>query len=77
MRLIERAMLAPSVVVHNFNVNGTHVRPDEADAPLVIDTNTVLTLSIAFQRFKAIARRRLQEIEGLSCLQLGKLALCD
>jgi hypothetical protein len=69
-------MLPPSVVVHDFDVNRTDAGPDKADAPLVIDADAVLTLPIAFQRFKAVARRSLQEIQRLSCFQLGKFALC-
>jgi hypothetical protein len=46
-------MSIPSVVVHDFDVNKTDGRPYEADAPLVVDTNTVLTLSITFQGLEA------------------------
>jgi hypothetical protein len=31
------------MVVHDFNVNGIAVHPDEANAPLVIDPNAVLS----------------------------------
>jgi hypothetical protein len=70
-------MLIPSVVVYNFDVNGTNARPYEADAPLVVDANTVLTLSITVQSLKAIARRSLQKIHGLGCLQLSELSLSN
>ena len=55
MRLIERAMSIPSVLVHDFDVDRTDVRPCEADAPLVVDTNTVVTFPIAFPGLKAVA----------------------
>jgi len=70
-------MLIPSVVVYNFDVNGTNARPYEANAPLVVDNHTVLTLSITGQSLKAIARKSLQKIQRLGCLQLSKLSLCN
>jgi hypothetical protein len=33
------------------------VTPDEADSPLVIDPNTMLTSSISLKRLKSVARR--------------------
>jgi hypothetical protein len=33
------------------------VKPDEADAPLVIDTNAIRPRAIAFQQFKLVSGR--------------------
>jgi len=38
------------MIVRNFNIIRVAVSPDEADAPLVIDTNTMLSLPISFER---------------------------
>ena len=46
-----------SVVVHYFYIFSTRVGPAKTDAPLIIDTNAVLPLSVANQGFKAVARR--------------------
>ncbi|WP_445083048.1 hypothetical protein [Candidatus Nitrotoga sp. BS] len=73
MRLIGRVIVIPSVVVHDLNVGRANISPHEADAPLNIDSNAVLTLSIIFQRFQVIARRRLQKRQCLRRVQLGEL----
>lgn len=48
------------MVVDNFNVFRTFVRPAEADAELVVDPNTVLASSISAKRFKAVSGRTSQ-----------------
>jgi hypothetical protein len=45
------------VIVHDFNVIGSVGSPDEADTPLVVDANAVLTGAFPFQSFKFIAGR--------------------
>jgi len=75
MRLTGRAILNPSVVVHDLNVCRANVSPYEADAPLIIDSYAVLTLSIVFQRFQMIARSCLQEGQCLRRVELRELAL--
>ena len=69
--------MIPSVVVHDLNVRRPDFSPHEADAPLVIDADTVLTLPIIFQRLKVIAWRRLQEGQCLCGVKLRELALGD
>src|SRR5439155_12128267 len=44
-----------SVIVDNLDIVRVSVLPPKADAPLVVDANTVLTLSITAQRFEPIA----------------------
>jgi hypothetical protein len=44
------------VVVHDLNVCRANVSPYEADAPLIIDSYAVLTLSIVLQRFQVVVR---------------------
>ena len=73
MRLFKRAMLIPLVVVHDLDIDGADARPDETDSPLVIDTNTVLTLSIPSQGLEAIAWWHFQIIQTGCNLELPQL----
>jgi hypothetical protein len=66
-------VFTPSVVVDNFHVFGPCVRPAKAYTPLIINTDTVLPLSVACERLKAIAWRRLQELQRCGCLKLSEL----
>jgi len=54
-------MLIPSVVVHDLKVCGPNFSQCEADAPLVIDADAVLTLPVVSQRLQVIARCCLQK----------------
>jgi hypothetical protein len=54
--------------------------PSETDAPLVVDANAPLTLTIAVKLFQAVGRRYAQEVECVRCiqsLQLGVGAAMD
>ena len=62
-------------MVYDLNIRRSCFRPNEADSPLIVDSNAVLTLSIAFQRFKLIAWRRAKEVKSLSGMYLCQLAL--
>jgi len=61
------------VVVNYLRLLWSGVRPYEADAPLVIDPDAVLTDAIAFQSFEPISGRNPQVIERSSGSQLAKL----
>jgi len=45
-----------SVIVDNLDIVRVSVLPSKADAPLVVDANAVLTLSVAAQGFEPVAR---------------------
>lgn len=45
------------MIVNDLDIERVSVFPLEADAPLLIDPDTVLALAIAFQRFQLIRRR--------------------
>jgi len=45
------------VVVHNFHVQGVTATPDKTDAPLIVDTDAVLSMAIPTQGFQMIPRR--------------------
>ena len=42
------------MVVHNFNIHGIAVHPDEAYSPLIVDPDTVLSFSVSPQRFQSV-----------------------
>lgn len=48
------------MIIHNFNVFGPCASPTEAEAELIIDANTILPRTIAFQRFQPIPWRHTQ-----------------
>jgi len=60
------------MVIHDFYVVGVALAPCEADAPLVVDPNAVLTLAVAFQRLELVSgegrkrpeiRRRVEHVQ--------------
>jgi hypothetical protein len=69
-----RAIFSSLVVVHNFDLVGIRFLPDKANPELVINTDTVLTLTIAFQGMQAVPRQRLQILQALGRIQHQELA---
>lgn len=47
------------MVISDFDFVGVTADPTEAQTPLVIDTNAVLTGTLAFERFEPVAGRDL------------------
>ena len=45
------------MIVDDFNFHGAALSPSKANAPLVVDANAVLALSVASQRFETMRRR--------------------
>ena len=45
------------MIVHDFDVLRVAVLPTETNSPLIIHSNAVLALAIAFQRFEAVSGR--------------------
>jgi len=66
----------PSVIVDNLDVGGSAVGPDEAQAPLSIDADAVLSLPIILQRFEAVSGWDLQIFKDNGPVKLGELAQC-
>jgi hypothetical protein len=62
------------VVVHNLHGIGISSGPLEADAPLIIDSNAVLTPSIALQFLEPIRRRDPQLFKRDRCVQDDQLS---
>ena len=42
------------MIAHNLYIMGMSIAPHEADAPPVVDANTVLTDAVALQRFEPV-----------------------
>jgi hypothetical protein len=65
------------VVINEFDIFCARINPTKAEAPLIIDPNTVLAISFSLQRFEAIARRHAQVIQSRSDLKLPELSPCN
>jgi len=68
-------MLITLVIVVNLDLIGISVVPDEADAPLVIDSDAVLTRPVAAQLLQSTAGRSRQVTQFLCTVELTQLAL--
>jgi hypothetical protein len=64
------------MVINNFNGECIVVFPDEADTPLVINTDAVLPGPVAFQGFQAISGRHSHIIQSFSAVELHQFAKC-
>jgi hypothetical protein len=65
------------MTVDNFHVVSVPFTPSEADTPLVIDPNAVLSPSAAMKRFQPLAWRRHQVSQLRCAVQLPKLPARD
>ena len=68
-------MIGASVIVDDFDRFRPVGRPDEANAKLPVDTNTVLPPAVTFQRLQLVTRRNTQPREGDGRIELIELAL--
>ncbi len=64
------------MVINDFHIFCTYIRPTKADTPLIVDTNAVLTGTITLECFKVIAGWHPQIIKSTSDLELSKLTPC-
>jgi hypothetical protein len=62
------------MVIDNFDLVRIRVLPDETDAPLVINADTVLSGSFAFQAFEPISRRHPQILKTFRAVKTEQLA---
>ena len=65
------------MVINDFHIFRTCIRPTKADTPLIIDTDAVLTGTIILERFKMIAGRHPQILKSAGDLKLSKLTPCN
>jgi hypothetical protein len=57
------------MIVHNFYVVSVPFSPSKTDAPLGIDTDTVLSFAVSFQWMKSVAARHAQIHQAFGCVQ--------
>jgi hypothetical protein len=57
------------MIVHNFHFIGAAFLPDEADAELIINPDTVLSFPIPFEDFQSVSRRASQVIQVFGGVQ--------
>jgi len=50
------------MIVHELDVVGVSVAPDETDPPLVVDPDRMLSAPVASKRFQAVAGRDAQVV---------------
>jgi hypothetical protein len=67
-------MFAPSVVIGDLNVESISFTPHEADSPLVVDPDAVLSLAISLQLFQPISRWDSQVLERDRAVQQQQLS---
>jgi len=63
-----------SMIIHNFNVMRVLALPAEANAPLVVDADAVLSGAVALQGFQVIAGRQPQVAQLARTVKLRELA---
>jgi len=63
------------VVINYLNIKCITIAPNETDAILIIDANTVLALPIPFQRLKVIPWKNCQIAQSVGGVQLHELSL--
>ena len=62
------------MIVDDLHIDGAVTSPYEADAPLFIDANRMLSLAVAFERLQTIARRHPQIAERFRVVQHVELS---
>ena len=67
-------MFLLSVVVDDLYVLGTSRRPDEADSPLLVDPDAVLTRSLTPQALESVTGRDPEVLQGLGGIEHDQLA---
>ena len=65
------------MVVNDLNPFWTSIAPLEADTPLIIDSNTVLSCSINAKKLESIARRDPEALQTTRSINLAQLAQRD
>jgi hypothetical protein len=67
-------MASSFVVVHDLHARCGDIAPLEANPPLIVDTDAVLSMPVTVQRFQTIARRNTQIVELFGGVNNEKLA---
>jgi len=67
-------MRFPSVIVDDLDFEGLRLPPDEADPPLVVDSDAVLSAPPSFQGLQTISGWDSEVLEGSRSVQQQELA---
>jgi len=62
------------MVIHNFNVSGFIFDPLEANSPLIVYANAVLSCAISFEPLKPVSRRSHQILQIFSVIKVEQFA---
>ena len=65
------------MVINNFDTVRAAICPTEANTPLIVDSNAVLTRTIALECLKMIAGWNPQIIKPISDFELSEFSPCD
>ncbi len=64
------------MTIHNLNIPCVAILPPEADTPLIVDPDAVLSLSVALEGLKAVTRRLRQILQSPGTVEIEQLAPC-
>jgi len=62
------------MIIHDLDVVSVALSPHETDPPLIVDSNAMLTLTVAVKLLQAVAGRDAQVLQRLCVVQHGHLA---
>jgi hypothetical protein len=62
------------MIVDDLNLLSATITPYEANPPLIVDADRVLSLAIALKRFEPIARRLTQIVQCADAIEQQQLA---
>jgi hypothetical protein len=65
------------MIVDDLDIVSVAIFPNEANAPLIINANTVLTPAVASQRFQAVARGSQQVLQRSRAMEVKQLPARD
>lgn len=65
------------MIIHDFHIMRVAVSPTKTESPAIVDTDAVLTGSIAFQSLQSISWRCSQVTQFGRGIQLSQFALCN
>jgi hypothetical protein len=57
------------MIINDFNIKGVIALPNEAEAPLFVDSDTVLAFPVMMQNFQMVGGRDAQGIENAGSMQ--------
>ena len=67
-------MSSPLVIIHNLDLVRGAFTPDKADTILFVNSNAVLTQTIALERFQSISRRQQKFFQVFGSIEICKFA---